>query len=264
MKIVNLTHHQQKSNWVMKVGHKLTVLALLLFSLFCHGSNGNGDFRNESRAIQGGNVFIENKGQLADAEGNVLTDVLFKLKLNGLEAYFRKNGVSFVLQQLIENPSDKNIAADEFLLADLGVTTQLTIKAQRIDLAFQNTYAEGTIEGKNQSQEYFNYYYSHCPDGITGVKGFEKIVYKNLYEGIDAVFYTKFIDGALRLKYDLIVQPGANPDQITYKYITDELNLALSDQVIQLETNVSAFSEHLGAIFQEIDGEKTDIKGKFA
>jgi gliding motility-associated-like protein len=253
-----------KNHWVMVCGYIITVLALLLFSLFCQAGDASGNILDKNRVLQGNNIFIENKGQLADAEGNVLTDVLFKIKLNGLEAYFRKNGVSFVLQQLIEDPSNENIAADEFLLADLGITTQLTIKAQRIDLAFQNTSSQGTIEGENQSQEYFNYYYSHCPDGITGVKGFEKIVYKNLYEGIDAEFYTKFIDGALRLKYDLIVQPDANPDQITYKYITDKLNLAPSDQVIQLETNVSAFSEHLGAIFQEIDGEKTDIKGKFA
>src|SRR5690606_26676331 len=48
---------------------------------------------------------------------------------------------------------------------------------------------------------------------------YQKITYKNIYSGIDWVIYTTEEGG---MKYDFIVQPGADPSVITMKFTHQE------------------------------------------
>jgi hypothetical protein len=61
----------------------------------------------------------------------------------------------------------------------------------------------------------YNFFYSHCPAGVYGVKEYEKITIKNVYPGIDWVLYNSDQKG---FKYDFIVHPGADPSQIRLVY----------------------------------------------
>jgi len=60
-----------------------------------------------------------------------------------------------------------------------------------------------------------NYFIGNDPSNWrSGVRNYEKVVYTNLFDGIDLRFYCKN-EG---LKYDFIVSPGANPEDISYSY----------------------------------------------
>jgi len=59
-----------------------------------------------------------------------------------------------------------------------------------------------------------NYYTTVCPDGVLGVRSFESIQFTNLYEGIDLKYYEH--DG--HMKYDYLVSPGADYQQIKLEY----------------------------------------------
>ncbi|MDO9039595.1 MAG: hypothetical protein Q7U59_14740, partial [Lutibacter sp.] len=50
--------------------------------------------------------------------------------------------------------------------------------------------------------------------GVLNVPEFKKIVYSNLYNNIDLVYY--YTDAGL--KYDFIVKPGGDPTDIHLKY----------------------------------------------
>ena len=52
------------------------------------------------------------------------------------------------------------------------------------------------------------------PNGPGTAGSIQGVTYKNIYPGIDLRYYT---DNG-KLKYDLIVHPGANPDNIAMQY----------------------------------------------
>jgi hypothetical protein len=71
-----------------------------------------------------------------------------------------------------------------------------------------------SIEREGESQDYTNYYYAHCPNGVTNVRSYSTITYKNVYPNIDLVYR----QNASGVKYDLIVNPGGNVSDIHLQY----------------------------------------------
>ncbi|MFN7834086.1 MAG: SBBP repeat-containing protein, partial [Bacteroidota bacterium] len=62
------------------------------------------------------------------------------------------------------------------------------------------------------TENYFNV--PDYPDGITGIRGYEKVTLEGVYPGIDWVLYTE--NG--EVKYDFIVHAGADPSLIRLEY----------------------------------------------
>lgn len=233
----------------------ILTVALLLLSAFCTAQAVSSINKNQISASS--NVFIENKGQLADNEGKVLPDVLFQIQLPGMQAYFRNSGISFVLIQ-----HDKSLKQELTNgISMLDVFDDVNSSSFRFDLNWQNSSKDLSIEAQQPTSEYFNYYYSHCPDGIHFVKGYEKLVYQNVYDGIDMVFYLKERNGTAQLEYDMVVHPGANLNQIKLKYDTDGLDLTTNLQTLQWQTPMGLFSETMGAVYQP--GENEEIAANY-
>ena len=94
---------------------------------------------------------------------------------------------------------------------------------------------------EEQTEEYFNYYYAHCPEGITNVYGYKKVVYENVYDNIDLIYYSN----TKGLKYDFIVKPGGDVSDIKLKYknadgvyITDEGKIKATNPFGEIEIDV--------------------------
>ncbi len=206
----------------------------------------------QGASLAGSSVFIENKGQLADSEGKVLTDVLFNLRLPGMDVYFRKTGLSFVLIQNSE-PAKQSLANTP---AMLGMLDEVNTSAFRMDLTWQDANNATDLEAQQAVSEYFNYYYGHCPDGINFVKGYEKLVYHNVYKGIDFVFYLKPVNGIPQLEYDIVVHPGADPNVIKLKYNTGGVDLVTNENALQIQTPLGLFTETLGEVYQLNDAKE--------
>ena len=70
-------------------------------------------------------------------------------------------------------------------------------------------------EGSGVMSQKSNYFIGNdSSNWRNGVPNFKKVVYENLYEGIDLIFYCNN-EG---LKYDFIVNPGAEPKDIVMNY----------------------------------------------
>ncbi len=159
-------------------------------------------------------AFIPNCGQIIDFTGATRPDILFSASANGVNVYFRKNGISYVFTKPFPETSD-GMVADE--------------SGHRIDMNWKTSSHEVELTGETAANSYRNFYYEHCPNGIVHVPAFEKLVYRNLFDKVDAVFY--FTNGGM--KYDYIVHPGGNPADIRFSYAGQiDLNLTNSGSLI--------------------------------
>ncbi|MFP4527852.1 MAG: SBBP repeat-containing protein [Candidatus Kapaibacterium sp.] len=134
-----------------------------------------------------GIVFTENRSRIADMDGNPRPDILYSARRSNTAVYFRASGLSYVFAS--QNP-------------DSSATIE------RIDVDFHGASAEEIIAAE-PSGGVSNFYLANCPEGITGVRNFGKIIYKNIYNNIDARFYSDPATG--NLKYDFVVRPGGDP-----------------------------------------------------
>ena len=88
-----------------------------------------------------------------------------------------------------------------------------SVTIYRTDINWIGTNKDFTVEKGKATSSYTNYYLTVCPNGITGVKSYEEVVYRNIYQGIDLRWYEK--NG--QLEYDFILKPGAEYAQIQWE-----------------------------------------------
>lgn len=134
--------------------------------------------------------FILNEGQISGGD-NAPTDIRYYIQRGLMTVYFLEDRVSYVLR----NPDNHEV-----------------IKS-RIDLTFGST-SRPQIYGLGERKHNIKYYTLDCPEGMDA-KDYEKIVYEGVYENIDLVYY---FDDEGAMKYDFIVHPGGDPEDIKVTY----------------------------------------------
>jgi hypothetical protein len=156
-------------------------------------------------------TFKENKGQVGDQFSKPRLDVLFVGHAGEMNFHLRNNGISYQLCRVDSWKEHK----DEFQkkLQRLSDKTSDQITIYRLDINWLNIERNVEVLKENSAEGYENYYNEVCPNGVTGVKTFKNITYKNLYQGIDLKWYEK--DG--NLKYDYIIEAGADHAQIQFE-----------------------------------------------
>ena len=205
------------------------------------------DKKNKCNLIETENkkiIFIPNKGQIIDSDRNLRPDILYKASLNGVDLYLTNNGMSFVFYKYEDKPQnlatgEKEIIEELHSFRDDPMKDKV-VKMYRMDLDIIGMNSNLSTLNEEQTQEYFNYYYAHCPEGITNMHGFRKVTYKNVYDNIDIVFHSN----ENGLKYDFIVKPGGNVSDIKLKYenegevhVTEEGKVRAINPFGELETD---------------------------
>ncbi|HTB07069.1 MAG TPA: gliding motility-associated C-terminal domain-containing protein [Bacteroidia bacterium] len=152
-------------------------------------------------------VFILNQGQCDAAVKN--DAVLYSVKMGNTNAYFTNKGVQF--QYLETAPIEKGHDPDQ------DGPPKRTMHYGNVEWVNCNTFA--MVDPIDKQSYYQTYDAGNNKTIKTDV--FKKIVYRNLYPGIDAE-YTFPEDGATEKKYGfeyaLIIHPGADLSQVKLKY----------------------------------------------
>ncbi len=182
-------------------------------------------------------VFLKNNGQILLNSGAVSNEVLFTFKTESFDVFFQKNKVSYVFKRrnsislVGQNPTDK-----------IDVETEI----YRLDLELLSSNLDVNIIGKKPislNQKCLNSYASSIEIG----EGHKELIYKNVYKGIDLVFYAD----DKGLKYDFIVHPNADYQQIKFKYNGGLTNL-IDNQKILIETPLGNLMETIPESYQTI------------
>lgn len=92
------------------------------------------------------------------------------------------------------------------------------------------------------------------------INNFSKVTYKELYKGIDAVFY----GNKKHLEYDLIVAPNVDPDLIKLKFEGLKQTPTVNKEGdLLLEIAGGIINQHKPFIYQEIAGNKIPVSGSY-
>lgn len=227
---------------------------------------------NYSTKLRGaGMMFTQNKGQIIDIDKNQRPEILFKGEGGGADVYLRKTGISYVYSNCSEILRELNESAEELAKADRasktnepensqGLVSDQVIKMHRVDMDFANCNKNSTAINEDEVEGYNNYYLAHCPNGITNVKQYNKVTYESIYNNIDVSYYSNRNRG---LKYDIIVKPFGNTNQIKLQWTGAENIHINGEGNLVIKTSLNEFHESIPKVYQNINGEIIDVKAKY-
>ena len=180
-------------------------------------------------------AFIENKGQVFDEKMRTNSEVLFSGTDGVLVYHLKRYGISYQINQIVKD----NISEDG--------STKERIACNRVDIKWINTNQDFEIKKDKSLDGINNYYLQSCPNGIFGVKSYEDVVYKNLYNGIDIHFYGK--NG--KLKYDYIVSRNSDFKQIKFQVLgANKISIDNNGSLV-IESNLGNITEAAPLVIQQ-------------
>lgn len=201
--------------------------------------------------------FSENKGQFTLGEGKPATFVLFKAETHNMNIWVTTTGLTyqFLKFEEEEKKTNKGESVTDAKKEDDVVNyewsrTDMILKNASIEK--ENVVAEGEV-----TQGAVSYYFQHCPNGAIDVKSFTKITIKEVYKGIDWVLYTSASGG---LKYDFVVHPQADPNQIKLVYEGNG-KFGVKENQIHFENELGVLNEERLLCYQ--GAEKTVINSNY-
>ena len=82
--------------------------------------------------------------------------------------------------------------------------------------------------------------------------------YEGIYSGVDLIYY----GNQQQLEYDFVVAPGADPKAIRFAVSGAKVRLDSSGDLV-MHTSLGDVRHHKPVIYQEIDGVRHEIAGRF-
>ncbi len=198
-------------------------------------------------------VFKENRGQLSDQFSRPRTDVLFSGHSEDLKFFLRKNGVSYQLHRVDEWTEEK---LPTRVLQDKPKKIPSKSTIFRLDVNWINANSDCQVVKEEPLPGKDNYYSQVCPNGVLGVRSFKRVCYKNIYNGIDLLWYNR--NG--NLKYDYRVSPGYDHAQIKWEISGADTILIDHKGNLMIKTPLGDIIEEAPEVLQ--DGKKLKAKWK--
>ena len=140
---------------------------------------------------------------------------------------------------------------------------QPTADAQSRVVRMQLVGANATArpEGRDELPGKVNYFIGNDPKRWSrGVPTYAQVRYQDVYAGIDLVYY----GNQRELEYDFVVAPGADPDTIALTFEgADALEVDGAGNLV-LHTGADRIVQRAPRVYQDIDGVRKDVPGRYA
>jgi hypothetical protein len=200
--------------------------------------------------------FTENRGQWDEK-------ALFKAEAGGATFFFCKDEVAYVFARNTNELIDDGIPQRHDMpkgIPDKFNHPRYKKESMVLYARFVGATADPRVIAEDRLGYNCNYFYGNDPSKWrTDVPNYSAITYKDIYPGIDLKYHG---DGK-GMKYDFIVNPGANISQISIKYDGVE-NLSITNQGdLEAQTKFGPVYEKIPQIYQKIDGQKSEISGQY-
>jgi len=200
-------------------------------------------------------AFTENRGQWDEK-------ALFKAVVGAATFWFCQDEVAYVFardtNELINNgePQGPEMPGipDKFDRPRYKKES-LVIKAQ-----FIGANPEAEIVAENRLSHNNNYFLGNNPSRwATDVPNYSAVTYRDIYPGIDL----KYHGNGHGMKYDFIVNPGADISQIRIRYDgVEELSVTANGD-LEVQTSFGPIHENIPSVYQETAGGMREMRGRY-
>ena len=217
----------------------------------------NPGFKINTAALKGAGFFIDNAGQYGNTvKGyDFMGAVLMGYEGFGMPVLFTSKGMIHLQRSI-----DKISKAEEKKLELEGVDEdEIEIKRAVTDRAITMEWmgANSNVQiVKNHKKNSYSTY------GLQSHKayGYEEIIYKNLYNGIDVIYNFSGSDGE-NFKYSIIAKPGADISSIQLKYGGDVKSIKKNNNGdIVINSSVNGVTESPPVSFYTATNKKINFK----
>ncbi len=205
--------------------------------------------------------FIKNHGQVDER-------VRYYEKGSGQSMFFTQNGVYISLSRKEEkaiNNIKKTSDRERDLKVKVDTVVLKLIGANKCSGAGNSSWwrsnscpeivAEEKLSGK------VNYFIGNDPKKWkTDIPTYGKVRYKEIYPGIDLVFY----GNQSQLEYDVVIKPGADPNVVKFEHEgVKELKVNKEGDLIVMLPSGNEIIQKRPHIYQEIDGRRHEVNGGY-
>ncbi|MCB9045839.1 MAG: T9SS type A sorting domain-containing protein [Chitinophagales bacterium] len=223
------------------------ITSMLLMCL--HASSKEGNNIANSASTQ----FIANKGQVTDQYHGARPDIDAKIEAGGVTMFIGDGQLHYQWVagqgQKSEGKTQKFGASEDTPLTPLkrgsvDPTSDIqdqpsNIEIYRMDVTLVGANKNAEVVFEEPTGYYENYYTAHTGENGVMAKGYKRVIYKDIYPGIDLIYYVdenskgksenQKLSGTSEhpaltlpergnLKYDFIVYPGGNVADIRLRY----------------------------------------------
>ena len=203
--------------------------------------HGNVKWTAGSESMPGNiKAFQENKGQFR----NLLNGwkVLYGADYDGGQILFTDHGVVYELPQMINDTSKEG--------EDIGEEKEQKEKKKTIfynvGIEWENVNSGLTIEAQDETPFYFR---NIDVKSINPIKGYTKLIYHNVYPGIDIEYTFHKNKG---IEYSFKINPGVDPSIIKMKYIGDK-GISIINGNVHISTKLGDIVDHAPITSQNAD-----------
>ncbi|RYD98484.1 MAG: T9SS type B sorting domain-containing protein [Sphingobacteriales bacterium] len=204
-------------------------------------------------SAQPGISFIENKGQWT-------TEARFKAELPGGALFLTPNGFVYNYQDQKDLDRIHNLLCGPNVAEGTDVTNEV-IHGHAYKVNFVGSNPNSTFTSNRKQSFYHNYFIGQDQSKWASRVGvYQEVVQANVYNGVDLKIYGS--DKGHNLKYDFIIAPNADPNQIRLSFdgVKPALN-AKGDLVIK--TSVNEIVEKAPVTYQLLNDKKVAVTSKY-
>ncbi len=193
--------------------------------------------------------FLKNKGQWSP-------EVKFRAAVPGGFVFLRKNALQYSFYDFetvhkLKHPHDDKEAEEVKNIKD--------IKAHSFLIDFLGANMSSDLQGENIQKQYYNFFVGNDAENwAKNVEVFEKMHFKNLYEGVDMELF----HNGTSLKYEFHLKAGVKTDNIKMRYSHAE-SLEIDKGNLIIRTSVAELIEQKPYCYQVINGVKKEIRSRF-
>src|SRR5215204_3353993 len=189
-------------------------------------------------------LFEQNKGQTDRAAKFISRGAGYTLYLTETEAVFQLK----IAEDAPQNDSE-----------DLSGKKQIVkTKSDRLKMQFVGANTKPLMTGEAQAMTKTNYYIGK--KRFENLSNYTRVNYRNLYDGIDAVFYG---NANKQLEYDFTVAPNIDTNQIQLNF-EGAKNVSIDEQGnLVVKTENTALVQQKPSAFQIIDGDRCEVEVKY-
>lgn len=211
--------------------------------------------------------FTENRGQITDAAGDVRPDILYKAESKGVSLYFTRQGVSYVFSR-IEGDMARYLRHDCVLhqhgdegedhhSASEGPPAESPVtRLYRMDLELVGSNPHVEVVADAPDSDLQNFYLGHQPAGITGVRSFRKLIYRDVYPNIDLVINAT----EHGTKSDFVVRPGGRVADIRFRYVASDRVEITPKGTLRVSNPLGSIEESAPYVYQGESGRPNERK----